>query len=205
MSRDLTAGMVTEVTGGNLEPRIFAYLDFPSGAVRVWDGIGNKSWDGETWTGVGTLGSVSFPKETTEVRAEGCVLSLSGVPPSMISLVLSDKPRGRAATVYLACLDGGGSIIADPVALFSGRMDHTTIVEDGETATVNVHCESHFIDLGRASDWRYSHEHQQILFSGDEGFEFAATLPDMELHWNEKNAFRSIPVSSVRPRGPSYG
>lgn len=206
MARDITAGMVTEIAGSQLRLGFFAYLNFPSGAVRVWDGATSIMWDSQTWTGVGTLGSISFAKETTLVQAEGCVVSLSGVASSMISTILSDKVRGYACELYLGALSGG-SVIADPIPIFVGRMDHTTISEsgegDGDTCTVNVHCESHLIDLGRASEWRYSHEHQQQLFSGDDGFEFAATIPDQELNWMNPDAQRSIPVSTkpVRRKG----
>lgn len=204
MARDITAGMITKATGAQLEPRFFVFMDFPSGAVRAWDGLGNKSWDGETWTGVGTLGQISLAKETVEVRSEGCIISLNGVPAATVSLALTDKIRGEVVEIYLAD-DSGGTITADPILIFKGRMDHMTIVESGDggendTAIINVHCESHLIDLGRASEWRYSHEHQQELFSGDDGFEFAATIPDLELHWMSKNAERSIPISTAQPR-----
>lgn len=196
--------MVTEVTASQLEPRFFVHLDFPSGAVRVWDGIGDKTYNLNTYTGVGTLGTISPPNETTEVRAEGCIVSLSGCATATISKVLTDKVRGRTAEIWLACLDGAGNIIADPITIFKGRMDHTTITESGEgdndTCTINVHCESHLIDLGRASEWRYSHEHQQELFAGDDGFEYAASMVDMELNWMQKDAQRSVPVSSTNQR-----
>lgn len=204
MARDIAAGMVTEITAAQVRLGVFAYLDFPSGAVRVWDGVSSIAWNSQTWTGVGTLGSISWPRETTLVRAEGCVLSLSGVASAMISAVLADKVRGRAAQVWLNTLSGGS--VSNSLNIFTGRMDHTTIAEqaggDDDTCVVNVHCESHLIDLGRASEWRYSHEHQQQLFPGDDGFEFAATIQDQELNWMSPGAQRSIPVSTKPTRRP---
>jgi len=197
MSRSLTAGMITEVTAAAWRPIVIAYLDFPSGTVRVWDGIGNLSWNAQTWTGIGTLGQVSFAAENTEVRANSATLSLSGVDPSMLAIALADKIRGQDVSLWIGALDGGGSVVADPIEIFTGRMDHMTITEEETSATINVYCESHLIDLNRASEWRYSHEHQQSLFAGDLGFEFAATTVDQEIHWNQKNVQKSVPESSA--------
>lgn len=203
MSRDLTAGMVTEITGTQLKPALLLYLDFPSGAVRFWEGIGDLSWDSQTWTGAGSMGSVDFATESTGVQAHGAVFSLSGIDPSLIALALGDKVRGREAVLYLAALDGAGAVIADPVEIFSGRMDHMTITESEDAASINVHCESYLIDISRASEWRYSHEHQRQLFPGDVGFEFAATTVDQDIHWNQKNIEKTIPVSTGDTRKPN--
>ena len=56
--RALTANFVAELTKGAVAPVIIVELDFPSGMVRVWSGVGDLPFIGQTFKGVGALGSV---------------------------------------------------------------------------------------------------------------------------------------------------
>ena len=183
MSRNLTAATVNEITADELQPIILFEGDFISGTVRAWTGIGDLSWNGATWTGTGTLMSISSVQETAETSANGISVTLNGVPSTLISLALQSCRQGARGRVYLGFLTTGGAVVADPVLLFEGRLDIPAIEENGETSSVSISYESRLIDLSRSRESRYTNEDQQRAFPGDKGFEFVPSLQDLVLTW----------------------
>lgn len=183
MARDLTASVITEITATSLRPFLLFEGEFASGYVRVWSGYGDLSWNTYTWTGVGDFGSVSAIEETTETRAAGVTVSLSGIPAAMISTALGSARQGKAGKIYIGVLDANGAVIADPYLAFQGRLDVPAIDEGGDTATISIAYESRLVDLERPRERRYTPEDLQIDYSDDRGFEYVASLQDVSINW----------------------
>ena len=97
------------------------------------------------------------------------------------------------ATLYYYCANHSGMggtveasgdiIVSDPYTIFDGFMDVMKVEDSGETATVNVSCESSLIALERAKTRRYTPEDQAIDYPNDKGFEYVAALQDDEIIW----------------------
>lgn len=183
MSRNLTTALKNETLADALAPILLAFFDFQGGAVRVWSGVGSVTWGGNTYTGLGYLGSVTPIEESTDVRANGVSFQVSGVPSALIATVLGDNYQGREVNLWLGSLNSSGAIIADPYLLFSGRMDSVEIDEGPETSVVRVAAESRLIDLQRSRERRYTHEDQQIDFPGDRGLEYMPTAQSTPFLW----------------------
>lgn len=183
MARDLTAGVLSAIAAGTVRPVLFYEGSFASGTVRLWTGLGTVSWNGQSWTGAGSLLGMSSIQETTEVRATGLTISLSGMPGSLISLALSQARQGADGLVYLGFLDSAGAIIADPSLAFSGRLDVPEIVDAGETCTISISYESRLIDLERPRERRYTSEDQRLDYPLDDGFNFVPGLQDALILW----------------------
>lgn len=183
MSRGLTSTIKSAAAAATIYPAFLVEMDFSGGAVRVWTGMGSISWNGYTWLGVGDLGGISPISETSEVRANGISLTLSGVDSARVTDVLSEDYRGRSCKVWLALLDSAGTVLADPDLRFSGVMDQASIEDNGETCTITMAAESRLVDLQRSRERRLTDEDQQNLFPGDRGLEFVAAMQDKELLW----------------------
>lgn len=182
MARDLTASVVTQLQAASVEVGILFEGEFASGWVRLWSGVGTLSWDAKSWSGVGTLLGISGIDETNEIRASGLTVSLSGVPSDLLSAALGDARSGKTGRVYLAFFSGG-SIVADPILQFEGRLDVPAIEDGPDTATISISYESELIDLERARERRYTPEDQAIDFPGDLGFAYVAALQDAQITW----------------------
>ena len=182
MARDLTAGVITQLQAASVEVGVLFEGEFASGWVRLWSGVGALSWDGKSWSGVGTLLGISGIDETNEIRASGLTVSLSGVPSDLLSAALGDARSGKTGRVYLAFFSGG-SIVADPILQFEGRLDVPAIEDGPDTATISISYESELIDLERARERRYTPEDQAIDFPGDLGFDYVAALQDAQITW----------------------
>lgn len=213
MTRPLTAAVITELIAKEIHVGLLVELDTSAGAVRVWSGIGNITWSGMTFTGVGELGAISPIRESgAEVRADALTLELSGIPSALISTALTTQYQGRSAQVWLVFFTAAApftaaGIVNDPVLLFKGRMDVMHIDEGPDTATITVTAESRLADLSRPRIRRYTDEDQKELFVGDKGLEFVAGLQDAEVHWGDSAGAPggSVPVAAPPPSydGPS--
>lgn len=104
MSRGLTTDMITAVQRAELQLILIAEILTDGGAVRVWTGIGDLSFNGETFLGVGQFGSVTSIDETLELAARGISLTLSGIPSSLISSALQDMRQGREITLWMGVI-----------------------------------------------------------------------------------------------------
>jgi hypothetical protein len=184
MSRSLTTALGNALQADRVQPVILAKINAASGDLRVWSGIGDLTYNSETYTGVGTFGGVTEVEENTELGAAGVTFSLTGVTSEMLAIALGEIQHNRPATVWLGALDlSTGALIADPYELFTGQTDVPTIEEGGETSTITLTAENKLIDLDRARTRRYTTEDQQIDDPTDLGFEFVPSLQDATVVW----------------------
>ena len=202
MSRTVTAGVSTELqktgAGNSVKPVALVHMAFDSGSVRLWSGIGDLVFSGDTYTGAGALGSVSLIEESSSLKATGVVLTLSGVDSAIIAIALGEHYQGRTVQMWLGFLDTDHSLVVDPLLMFQGRMDLMQVTDHGETATVSVTAESRAIDLQRANKVLfYSDQSQQSLFAGDKFFEFVPEMQEKVIVWGR--AVLGPPVQAPSP------
>jgi hypothetical protein len=138
--------------------------------------------DGDTYTGLGLLGSVSVVEEGAELRSYGLALSITGIPADAISIALTEAYQGRSATVWEVLLDDAGVPIADPFIVFRGRMDQLDIAL-GSSAVVTVRVENRLTDWERARVRRYTAEDQKAVYPADEFFSFVPAVAETEIVW----------------------
>lgn len=186
MSRDLSAEFEAAIQSGTLRRVRFFEAEFASGTTRLWTGSHEITWDGKVWQGIGALGGVSSIEETTEIKATSVTVFLSGVPSSMISLVLSEVRQGKPGRIWEGGLSDSGVVIADPYKSFEGRLDVAEIDEQGETCTITITYEGRLADLETPRERRYTPADQAIDYPGDKGFDFVGKLQDLVLSWGPK-------------------
>jgi hypothetical protein len=197
MSRNLTAGVITEMTAQNMRPVLFVQMKFVSGFQFFWTGYGSISWNGQTWTGVGNLGTISPLPETGDVTAQGVQLQLSGIPSSLIGFALSEVRQGAPVTIYQGFLTSAGAVVSNPANAWSGRMDTCVIVDGADTATITINCESRLTDLKRSRERRYTSQDQTVDSPSDKGFDFVPGLQQMNLSWGGAGVPQTSPGTGV--------
>ncbi len=183
MSRVLTPAFAAALADRDLRPVIFFEGEFASGPVRLWSGLGEIVWAGQSWSGAGTLLGIGATEETSAVVAGGTSVSLSGIPLDLVQMVIAEARQGLPGRVWLGLLTVDGQIIADPVLAFAGCLDVPEIIDDADACRITISYESRLIDLNTTRSWRYTHESQQTLHPGDLGFENVTTIQDREITW----------------------
>lgn len=156
-------------------------MGFDGGSARLWSGIGDLSFGGETFTGSGTVMSVSPVEEDPEISAKGISVTLSGITSTILSYALNENYQGRSLKVYVGAIADDGTVSS--YIAFSGFMDVMTILESGDTCTVTITAESRLVDLERARVHRYTSQNQRQLYPNDSGLDYVSTLQDKEIEW----------------------
>ena len=173
--------MAAWLAGTNLPCALFFEGTFSSGPVYLWTGYGSIVWNGQTWTGIGTLGGISPMSDGSTIEAKGIVVTLSGFDATLLPLVLGEFLLGAPALVYLAGFNDG-VLIDDPILAFSGQMDLPTLKMGAQTATISINCESELIEQNIASGRRYTMEDQQRDWPGDLGMSFVDSIQEMTIY-----------------------
>lgn len=181
--RGLTSGVMAALASADVRPAIFVAAHFATGPVYLWTGYGSISWNGQTWLGVGNLGSVSTVEEGSSIEAKGITLALNGFDPTLLPLVVDEFGLGLPVTVWLGLFDTSGALIPDPFISFAGRMDQPTLTVGGETASIAINCENRLVEMNTPVDRRYTHEDQQIDHPGDRGFDWVNAIQDVTIVW----------------------
>tara|TARA_B110000114_G_scaffold169968_1_gene194303 strand:+ start:64 stop:642 length:579 start_codon:yes stop_codon:yes gene_type:complete len=166
-----------------VRPIFLVHMVFDSSQLNIWSGIGDLSFDSVTYTGLGDLLSISEIKETSDISATGISVSLSGVKTSLIAVAKDQDYQGRELTVRLGAFNESGSLIADPVIIFSGFMDTMTIAEAGAYSSITIAVENKLVAFERAKVRRYTAEDQKIEYPADKGFEFVTSIVQKEIFW----------------------
>lgn len=200
MARTLTAAQIAEITAQNLRPALFCQMFFTSGWVYAWSGVGPIPWNGQTWTGVGSLGLISSIPETSDLTAVGLKLALSGIPASLITSALGEVRQGAPVIIYQGFLTPAGGVVSSPNNAWSGRMDTCEIGESGDAATIAITVESRLIDLNRSRERRYEKQDQSIDFPGDLGLDYVPSLQEISIVWGKASS-TSTPATGAGGRG----
>jgi hypothetical protein len=204
MARNLTGAQIAEIQAQNMRPILLCQLFFTSGWVYLWSGIGSLSWNGQTWLGIGTLGTVSAVPETSDLTAVGLKFALSGVDPAMLTHALGEVRQGQPVILYQGFLTQAGGVVASPNTAWSGRMDTCEIAEGGETAVITLTAESRLLDLNRSRERRYEKQDQAIDFPGDLGFDYVPSLQELSVVWGKPSP-TSAPTRAPGSGGGSAG
>ncbi|MFQ5535663.1 MAG: hypothetical protein ACE5EM_12675 [Sphingomonadales bacterium] len=186
--RNLDPAVKTETEAPEVTSVVFVELDFDSGPVRVWSGMGPimaamPDRAAATWDGVGDLGSIDAISESADRTQHGVQLTLSGIDPDLLTTALEENYQGRAADIWIAFLDASHQVIGEPVSVFGGIMDVMSTIDGDETGLLSLTCESREALLGRSSESLLTDQEQQRLHPGDNGLNFVMELQNKEILW----------------------
>ncbi len=187
--RIFSGAVLAALAADSATERVFLIrFDFSSGPIRMSTGSRDLVHDGQTWEAVGgglTIGNV---EESGDLRGQGVDISLSGVDPTFIAVLLSENFRGREMRVWQAILDPVTGTVVEAIDLFDGlQLDGYEIEENivrGQplTATIKTHGR-HRLSISEFRGIRSNvHGHQQY-FNGDTFFAHTASLDNEKVYW----------------------
>lgn len=190
--RSLSAALQTAL----VQPVVYTIgmvrLDFDSGVVAWHSGFGNIVYNGATYSGVGTLGNITPVKEEPGAKAAGVNITISGIRPEVVSLLLSEPYLGREATVHYALTDADYNFDSNKVVqIFFGKIDDVSC-QMGRTASFTIAVRSRLADWERMRKILYNDADQQKLHPGDKGMEYVPQMQQRKLIW-PKAAFLPDP------------
>jgi hypothetical protein len=184
----LDASIVNRL-GADEQALFFAVkAEFDTDNILVWSGIDDLVIGSDTYTGAGTLLSVSNSEDNLELTSNGLVVSLSGMDTTIVNYALTENYQNRPLTLFMGYVMGGTNEVAGTLTLFKGRMTSLVINDTPDGSTVTIDAENRLVDLDRPSNLRYTKESQNFLHSGDTGFNRVASLQDKQINWGTKSS-----------------
>lgn len=183
-------------------------FNFPSGHVRLHTALGDLVLDGNTYIGVGTLGTVESIPERAQLTSEKWTYSLSLTDLTIIPESEIDNCYGRSVTEYEVYFNPDTFAVIGKEINREGRMGRVRRT-DGKSPVILVSCENRLAILEKANGLRYTDEHQQNLFSGDLGCDQVKFLETTEVLWGGYRVDPGVPGGYFRNPGwrgpPSTG
>ncbi len=158
-------------------------LSFPSGHVRLTTWPSDLVIASNTYTGVGTLGSVSEVPERARLTAERWTYQLSGVDPSVVPESEIDNCFGRSVTEYEVWINSETHAVIGYEIKREGRMGRVRRRHGGAIPTIQVDCETRLVVAEQADGWCFTSEHQAKFYAGDTGFDQVKELDSVEIIW----------------------
>jgi hypothetical protein len=215
MSRTVPAALLTALAQPQVQPFYAVEMAFDSGTVRLWTGYGERTINGETYVGAGTLLNIDGLSEVADLSARAITIRLSGIASELVSLALQEAYQRRRCRVYFGATQlatddayavGGVSPrlvfdftgeyyqVGEPAApydvveVFSGSLNTMPIEDSGDSSVIMATVDSKLVETDKASNLRYTSEGQKSRYPGDTFFDYVSAIQDAEIVWGRTKA-----------------
>lgn len=205
MREELSAEMIAALDEDLIRPFLLFKGVFTSSTLRLWTGTHDLSYDSQTWLGNGWLQGFSNVSEDNEISSKGIDIELSGVPSSLVSLILSEQAFSNTGQLYLGLFNSSMVIIDTPILLFSGKLSAPSINDSGDTSKIVLSYEDDLVILQGSDESRYNHESQQRHFPGNLGFEFVSAIQTWSGFWGNKEKTQVAQKAKKSSRSKNKG
>jgi hypothetical protein len=199
-SRDLNSDIANRLSNDNQNIAYAVDLEFDSGELNLWTGVGDFTSGSKTYTGAGELLTISNIEETNELASTNLTISISGLNSDIVSYATTEDYQNRPITLKMFFFHAGTTEEIESIILFKGRMD-TLTVNDGDAFSVVISAENKLIDLTRPKNLYFTPETQEFLHSGDKGLEFVPKIQEQRLNWGGTNSAGSGGAGGVQDDG----
>ena len=199
----IDSATITQLTADVNEPFLAVKAEFETDDIRVLTGVDDITINSETYTGAGTLLNISSIEETNEVASNGVSIGLSYMDGTVLNYALTETYQFRLISIFMVFTTGGSNNVKGYLTIFKGRMINMSVNDTPDGATIMLTAENRLIDLERPRGYRYTHQAQDHLFSGDLGLQYIQKIQDKEITWGEEtegypNSPRNLRTGSHR-------
>lgn len=169
--RTLGSPLTTALSSDVVRPRYIAEIDFPSGISRVWTGIGDMSWGGNTYLGAGNVIGISETEHSSGLEATTMQVVLNGVNAANRSDIFTVNYQNRPVDIWLAFFDENENMIGDPVATRNGFITKADFIDDEDgNQSIIVTISDEMEDVRTENIYRYTDAAQAIIDPTDTFF-----------------------------------
>lgn len=204
MSRDIPSLINARLDDPFVHLVHFVHLDFDTDPIYVHTDIGNIAALGQTWLGVGDLGSIGQIEEGDDVSPYSVPLRFSinsNAAGSLRQEINTQDFYDRAAFIYAATRDlVTGALDGDPFELAVGRIDQMRVSDTSDSLHVDIIVESEMADFDQASLEYLSDASQQRRYPGDLFLQYLGVMVNKTVRWGTDE---TITLGSPRPRAPA--
>jgi len=183
MSRNVNVALLAEMAKPQICPVVLVSITFKTGTRYVWSGPGPLVWNGNTFLGVGSLGSIGAINGGMEVAANGTSVTLSGIDLALLGESMTDIQIGASAQIWFGAVVIPNTMIGTPYRVFRGTVDQPSVSVDKDKVSITLALETRMFDLQRSQQKRYTAGEQNLKYPNDSGFDWVEALSAQALRW----------------------
>ncbi len=163
--------------------------------VLAHTGVGDLIINGETYFGVGNLGSIDAITDDNTTSPSQLSLTLSGLDSTLLSQTLNERNNNKAARIMLVALDEDERA-ASAALIFTGKTTRQVYNHNRAEASVEVTLADRLVDWSRSATDRFTDEsHRAAPRSlGDRILRFVLQMVERPIYWGsskDAEAFRN--------------
>jgi hypothetical protein len=199
MTRDISAALKARAQSQHFTMLVFVQLEFDSGTIYMHNGIGNYSFGGHTYGGVGAFGAIDAVQEGDDLSPYSITLILSGLDADLMDEVQNQDYYLRPVTVLVGSLDADMQLVADPDEMWSGFMDSADF-SLGDENSIRITCESHMAVFDQSNNARYSDADLQREYNGDLFMQYAEEMVEATVVWRGQGQSKVYNPNPISPQ-----
>ena len=198
----MTAEMEAALQAAVIRPCFLLDVFFDSFSLCVWTGSYTYYEGGVYYLGNGWLKSPGSFRENSSDESDGATVILSGVPTSLITLLLQQSVGIVTGRLRFGLLDEAGAVIADPIERYYGFLDVPEYKMDPVRPEIKLQFEDELIDFDGANENRFTRECQKLYFPTDKGFDYVESVQEWSGLWGKpKSDKNKKPIQTRKPSG----
>lgn len=170
----------------HVEFAVLVEMQFATGTVRVFGGIGQVTYNGNVYSGVGEFGSISQITERQDGRDFTSVtLELAGDDPAFnAKLTDRDEYFGRAAAVYVVPFDLRTWLpVAVEPPVFRGFMDVMSKKRSEGQVSITLVVRNFMTEWANSIGATYTHEYLRSIDATDDFANMVHTVTTRQIYW----------------------
>lgn len=187
----ITAETAAALAGSVVRMATLVEMQFASRTMRVWNGAGRVRIAGETWDGLGALGSIDGLKQTRSAVSDRVTLKLSGISQEILASARANVAdvEGRPCFIWGQLFDAGWQPVGGRLPLFWGSMQRIWIERtesrdtSGGTRIASLEVENAFAARSRPANGRWTDADQQARYPGDTFFRYVPVQQQKTVVW----------------------
>ncbi len=168
---------------GAVRTILMVEIDHPVRFICAWNGLGDLDYGGNTYEGMGYVGSVNPIGTSAEIEVPEGSFGLSGVDADALE-GMGESVKGRFANMYEAFLDEYHRVVEREL-LFRCRLDYQTFKVDPESgkSDIAVFWHAGMFHLLNRSGAKMSPEEARALDPDETGYDEVHLQQDVQLIW----------------------
>lgn len=141
------------------------------------------------YTAQGDFLNFSGVSEDFEVKVGKLSVNLSGLNSALLGDATSMASIGKRVVLYRCFLNlTTGAVVGEPVCLFDGQVNNTTVVESARSCSITIDVASLFADFDRVNGRKTNNDSNWAFqgFNFDTSFEKSGILKNTDVLWGRK-------------------
>lgn len=186
MSLTTNAGFDTAAAAAAVGALYLVELDFASATMYLTNWPVDVVVGAQTYTGLGSLGTVGAISESEDGSSQTVDLELSQVNTTLLALALGNvsEYQDRAVRIRLALTDTSMAISGSPVLRFAGTMDTVGVKRDNGMGKITLRCTSGGADVRKnPAALRLNDAQHQARYPGELLFQYTGDLIAKPKRW----------------------